>query len=131
MGYAVALGLNTIKALYNVRIKWAEGVLRHAWLSKHNPGHVVFSAIASYALSIWAFALAYCYLQHAQFVPAPFKPFDNEGFFSWVYFSIVTMATVGFGGRSPSDGLGQCHCFSGDHVGRSLLGIFLFDRRKP
>jgi hypothetical protein len=101
VGFAVALGLNTIKALYNVRIKWADQILRYVWLSRHNPGHIAFSAVSSYALSIWAFALAYNYLQHAGFAPQPFKPFENEGFFSWVYFSIVTMATVGFGEITP------------------------------
>jgi hypothetical protein len=101
VGYAVALGLNTIKALYNVRIKWADHALQYVWLSKHNAGHIAFSAIASYALSIWAFALAYYHLHHAHLVTAPFKPFDNESFFSWVYFSIVTMATVGFGEVVP------------------------------
>ena len=66
-------------------------------LNKHNPGHIVLSAIASYALSIWAFALAYYYMYHAGFVPEPFKKPDDEGFFTWIYFSIVTIATVGYG----------------------------------
>lgn len=136
--YAIALGLNTIKALYNVRIKWADHVLGYVFLSKHNPGHIAFSAIASYALSIWAFALIYYSMQHGQWQPQPFKPFENEGFFSWVYFSIVTMATVGFGEITPVTDSGRAVVSAEIILGVayqvfffSIVASFVRERRGP
>jgi voltage-gated potassium channel Kch len=102
--YAVTLAINTIRALYKIRIKWADRLVRSVSLfsgRRNTVGEIVFSAIASYALSIYAFGLTYFYIHSSHFEPTPFVAPPNEGLFTWVYFSIVTMATVGYGEITP------------------------------
>jgi hypothetical protein len=102
--YAFALAISTVRALYKFRLRWADSVLQSVWLFPNHrlsTAQIVFSAMASYALSIWAFGLTYYYIFHAQFDPVPFSAPPHEGFFTWVYFSIVTMATVGYGEITP------------------------------
>ena len=98
--YAVGLAMATIRALYGMRIRWADNLVDMVSLfgnRRPTTGQIVFSALASYGLSIWAFGLTYYYLFHASLKPAPFASPANEGLFTWIYFSIVTMATVGYG----------------------------------
>ena len=102
--YAITLAINTIRALYKVRIRWAERLVRSVSLfpnRRNTASEIIFSAIASYSLSIYAFGLVYFYIYSSKFDPAPFMPPTNDGLFTWIYFSIVTMATVGYGEITP------------------------------
>jgi hypothetical protein len=55
-------------------------------------------AAVSYLITIYCFALTYCF--SSNFKPAHFKD-PIEGMVTSIYFSIVTMATVGYGDITP------------------------------
>jgi hypothetical protein len=96
--FAWTLALDTLRALYRINNKWVDRFRVFSLFEGQpsTPGQIAFSALGSYGLSIWAFGLTYYYLYHASH-PAPFLEPKDEGFFTWLYFSIVTMATVGYG----------------------------------
>jgi voltage-gated potassium channel Kch len=102
--YAALLAMATVRALYGISNKWTDRLVAGLSLfpnRRPTAGQIAFSALASYGLSIWAFGLLYYYLRNASFQPAPFHPPLNEGLFTWIYFSVVTMATVGYGEITP------------------------------
>lgn len=101
--YAIALAGNTIKALYGARIAFAEFVTDAMWFFPtpvKTAGEITLAAVSSYALTIWSYGLAYYFLLHrldCYLFNAP----ANDTVFTWLYFSLVTMATVGFGEVTP------------------------------
>jgi Ion channel len=102
--FAVISAINTVRALYKIRIRWGDQLVQSLSLfpsRRNTAGQIVFSAIASYALSVYAFGLMYFYIYSSKFTPEPFTTPVNDGVFTWVYFSIVTMATVGYGEIAP------------------------------
>lgn len=101
--YAIALAGNTIKALYGARIGLAEYITDVMWFFPtpvRTARGITLAAVSSYALTIWSYGLAYYFLVHrvdCHLFNAP----ANDTVFTWLYFSLVTMATVGFGEITP------------------------------
>lgn len=50
---------------------------------------------------------------------------DNSGFFSYFYFSVITITTVGYGDITPVGNLGQLLAASESLLGIILIGLFL------
>lgn len=78
--------------------------------------------IGSYIALVPVFALFYWLLPYSQFrVP------DGAGtdFGSWLYYSIVTITTLGFGDYTPAHGWAQCVTAVEVMCGLTILGFFL------
>ncbi|MBD5340774.1 MAG: two pore domain potassium channel family protein [Bacteroides sp.] len=94
--------------------------LRHFWHVVSNVRPVVW--ILSYIGLVPVFAVVYWLLPDGQFrIP------DNAGtdFGSWLYYSIVTITTLGFGDYTPAHGWAQCVTAVEVMCGLVLLGFFL------
>lgn len=78
--------------------------------------------IGSYIALVPVFAIFYWLLPDGQFrIP------DGAGtdFGSWLYYSIVTITTLGFGDYTPAHGLAQCVTAIEVMCGLTILGFFL------
>lgn len=94
--------------------------LRHFWHVVSNVRPVIW--ILSYIGLVPVFAIFYWLLPDGQFrIP------DNAGtdFGSWLYYSIVTITTLGFGDYTPAHGWAQCITAIEVMCGLLLLGFFL------
>ena len=94
--------------------------LRHFWHVVSNVRPVIW--ILSYVGLVPVFAVIYWLLPDGQFrIP------DNAGtdFGSWLYYSIVTITTLGFGDYTPAHGWAQCVTAIEVMCGLLLLGFFL------
>jgi hypothetical protein len=96
--FAWTLALDALRGLYGINDKWVDRLRVFSLFEGEpsTPGQIAFSALASYGLSIWAFGLTYYYLYDVA-DPKPFYLQQSASFFTWLYFSVVTMATVGYG----------------------------------
>ncbi len=78
--------------------------------------------IGSYIALVPVFAVIYWLLPDGQFrIP------DGAGtdFGSWLYYSIVTITTLGFGDYTPAHGMAQCVTAVEVMCGLTILGFFL------
>lgn len=78
--------------------------------------------IGSYIALVPVFAVVYWLLPDGQFrIP------DGAGtdFGSWLYYSIVTITTLGFGDYTPAHGMAQCVTAIEVMCGLTILGFFL------
>ncbi|MDE6339173.1 MAG: potassium channel family protein [Muribaculaceae bacterium] len=94
--------------------------LRHFWHVVSNVRPVIW--ILSYIGLVPVFAVAYWLLPDGQFrIP------DGAGtdFGSWLYYSIVTITTLGFGDYTPAHGWAQCVTAVEVMCGLLILGFFL------
>jgi hypothetical protein len=111
--YAVFLGFMAFLHLYGVKTNRAERLFRWIWpwpanaAGARRPSEIVLCALASYVLSIYSFALAYTYIT-SQAVTHHFVTNQHAAnLLTFVYFSIITMATVGFGDITPATDLAK------------------------
>lgn len=94
--------------------------LKHFWHVVSNIRPIVWMSI--YVLAIPLFAVVYYLLPDGQFrIP------DNSStdFGSWLYYSTVTITTLGFGDYTPSHGLSQTITAIEVGCGLITLGFFL------
>lgn len=94
--------------------------LKHFWHVVSNVRPVIW--ILSYVGLVPVFAVVYWLLPDGQFrIP------DNAGtdFGSWLYYSIVTITTLGFGDYTPAHGWAQCVTAVEVMCGLIILGFFL------
>lgn len=94
--------------------------LKHFWHVVSNVRPVIW--ILSYVGLVPVFAVIYWLLPDGQFrIP------DNAGtdFGSWLYYSIVTITTLGFGDYTPAHGWAQCVTAVEVMCGLIILGFFL------
>ncbi len=94
--------------------------LRHFFHVVSNVRPIIW--IASYIALTPVFAVIYWLLPDGQFrIP------DGAGtdFGSWLYYSIVTITTLGFGDYTPAHGMAQCVTAVEVMCGLVILGLFL------
>lgn len=79
----------------------ASAVAINVFASGHRIGERIFGAIVLYLLVGLMFAVSYGFVERA--APASFKAQTrlSSAFADWVYFSFVTLTTVGFGDITP------------------------------
>lgn len=94
--------------------------LRHFWHVVSNVRPVIW--ILSYIGLVPVFALIYWLLPDGQFRIPDNAPTD---FGSWLYYSIVTITTLGFGDYTPAHGWAQCVTAVEVMCGLIILGFFL------
>lgn len=78
--------------------------------------------IGSYIALVPIFAFIYWLLPEGQFRIPDGAPTD---FGSWLYYSIVTITTLGFGDYTPAHGMAQCVTAVEVMCGLTILGFFL------
>lgn len=94
--------------------------LKHFWHVVSNVRPIVWMGL--YLTLIPVFALIYYWLPEGQFrIP------ENAGtdFGSWLYYSIVTITTLGFGDYTPAQGWAQALTAIEVGCGITMLGFFL------
>lgn len=94
--------------------------LRHFWHVVSNVRPVIW--ILSYVGLVPVFAVIYWILPDGQFRIPDNAPTD---FGSWLYYSIVTITTLGFGDYTPAHGWAQCVTAVEVMCGLLILGFFL------
>lgn len=95
-------------------------MLKHFWHVVSNVRPVIW--ILSYIALVPVFAFFYWLLPDGQF-RMPEGTGTDYG--SWLYYSIVTITTLGFGDYTPAHGLAQCITAVEVMCGLILLGFFL------
>lgn len=94
--------------------------LKHFWHVVSNIRPIVWMSV--YILAIPIFAVVYNLLPDGQFRIPDNAPTD---FGSWLYYSTVTITTLGFGDYTPAQGLAQCVTAIEVGCGLITLGFFL------
>ncbi len=94
--------------------------LKHFWHVISNVRPIVWMLL--YLCAIPVFALIYYWLPDGQFRIPDGAPTDYG---SWLYYSMVTITTLGFGDYTPAHGLAQAVTAIEVGWGITLLGFFL------
>lgn len=97
-------------------------ILRMTMHLPHSSISTVLYALASYAFTIYGFAIAYVFVSHWQVYAFNVPALD---FFDSIYFSMITITTVGYGDIVPKSSIARLLVMAEVMIGLSYV-VFIF-----